>query len=272
MFCKACGKQIDDDSVFCSYCGARQSISNKPAMAAESNSSTPQLNTVNVNLSRSRSQSKKVTEDNNKVEKYDDTYQKETAATVVGVGILIVSLAFYIDGERRDLEFTVLLAIASLIGRIIITVWCVNIAGRQNRETVGWGFFAFVFPAIALIIIGQLSKRKMDSEILFSNDESNPMKSIYDFNEFPEVQLPVQSPYILDRLRNDNFTLKHFIKEYKRYMKETNTLFPMYVAYELNKRGEQFSDEIIRSINTYAMEQGFSSIIDMLEHHKIDLK
>jgi len=39
------------------------------------------------------------------------------------------------------------------IFRIVITVYCVNKAGKLNRSKFGWGVFAFILPLIALIWI-----------------------------------------------------------------------------------------------------------------------
>ena len=57
------------------------------------------------------------------------------------------------------------------------------------------------------------------------------------------------------------------IKEYKRYMKEKNDLFPMYAALELDKRGESLNKETMQSINSYSVEQGFNSFIEMVEYY-----
>ena len=55
-------------------------------------------------------------------------------------------------------QFKAITVIASLIFRVLGTVWVVNIANRQNREIFGWGVFAFLLPSIALIIIATRKK------------------------------------------------------------------------------------------------------------------
>lgn len=52
-----------------------------------------------------------------------------------------------------DPESFAILNLILFIGRILITVYCVNKAGELNRSTVGWGFFGFFLPIIALITI-----------------------------------------------------------------------------------------------------------------------
>lgn len=39
MYCKSCGVEIDDDSLFCSYCGEKQSIKNKPVFTIQEDKS-----------------------------------------------------------------------------------------------------------------------------------------------------------------------------------------------------------------------------------------
>ena len=39
MYCKVCGGKIDDDSLFCSFCGTKQSITNKPIFANDEDQS-----------------------------------------------------------------------------------------------------------------------------------------------------------------------------------------------------------------------------------------
>lgn len=270
MFCKYCGKQIDDDSVFCSYCGTKQSVFDQPIVGVESNSANSESKTVNVNLSFGRPQSNKVVVDKTKVEKYDATYQKESDATAVGVIILIVSFIFLLFGGVKDPSLYYTLAIVSSIGRIMITVWCVNIAKRQNREAGGWGFFAFFFPSIALIIIGQLEKLKRDIRSDTPQIVDPPNELRQNPNNLPDIKLPVPDTDTLGSMRMDSFTLKHFVKAYKRYVKERNELFPLYASLELNRRGEKFTEEIISSLASYSNERGFNSFDELLESYKED--
>ena len=267
MFCKACGKQIDDDSNFCSYCGTKQTAISNPVVVT-----TSEAKTAYGNLSFDKPTAKSPSVEKIKKEKYDLSYQKETDATGAGALLLIVSLCFLLFGGVKDPSLYVVVVLILFIIRIIITVWCVNIAARQNRETIAWGFFAFFLPSIALIIIGQLRKLKKGTGNLISDNENSTKKIIHVFNDLSVVELPVPSPFIIDLLKKDNLMLKRFIKEYSRYMREANALLPMYACLELNKRGEHFNDEIIQSISAYSTEQGFSSINEMLEHYNQKVK
>lgn len=177
MFCKFCGKQIDDDSIFCSFCGTKQSTISQEVIH-NSNSDTK---TVNVNLSFGRlsASEKKETFQKVQVEKYDLTYQKESDATFIGALFLIISGAIYFGGTKEELR--PIFAIFSLVIRIGVTIWCVNIAKRQNRDSFNWGLFCFFLPSIALIIIGLL--KKLRKETIENFKQQTKAKSNTDIKE-----------------------------------------------------------------------------------------
>jgi len=94
--------------------------------------------------------------------KYDLNYEKDTEATVIGCIFMICTIAanFGINASR-DEGVILGFAIVSLFFRLLFTYWVVDIATRQNRDTMSWGFFAFFFPSLAMIIIGQLKKLRV---------------------------------------------------------------------------------------------------------------
>jgi hypothetical protein len=184
MFCKSCGIKIDDDSKFCSYCGTKQSKTNKQTALNIEGLVQEEAKTVNLNLLFGRQTNSKSNQETNKTykePKYDPTYLKETDATFIGSIILVSSLLLFIfkpfkfDDINSYNQFKAITSIVALILRIFITVWVVNISKRQNRETSGWGIFAFSLPSIALIIIGQQKKifAKFEIDNLLSNEENS---------------------------------------------------------------------------------------------------
>ena len=184
MFCKSCGNKIDNDSHFCSYCGTKQSETNKPTLVMNETLVNEDSKTVNVNFSYGPQTNSKSNQETNKIytePKYDPTYLKETEATSIGVVILVSSLfliifqPFKFNEINSYNQFRAISSIGSLILRIFITVWVLNIAKRQNRETFGWGLFALFLPSIALIIIGQQKKifAKFDIDNSLSNEENS---------------------------------------------------------------------------------------------------
>jgi tetratricopeptide (TPR) repeat protein len=168
MFCKICGNKIDDDSIFCSFCGAKQSEVNKSIVSELSDPKT-----VNVNLSFGRQNTLNPSQEKvvQRQSKYDLTYEGDSEAAFVGSVILVSSICltifkpFKFDDYESLNEFKAFLSIATLVLRILVTNWVVNIAKRQNRETWGWGFLAFFLPSIALIIIGLQKKLRYTLQI-----------------------------------------------------------------------------------------------------------
>lgn len=161
MYCKKCGNKIDNDSIFCSYCGTKQSDIN----------SKKNINNNSYNEVNSSEKNKIIVSNNYSESKYDLSYSKETEATLIGVILLIINIVLVIfkpfKFENADdyNQWRFIMYVVSFILRIVITFYVINIARRQNRETTIWGIFAFLLPTIALIIIGQLKKINKNIEI-----------------------------------------------------------------------------------------------------------
>jgi hypothetical protein len=161
MYCKNCGKQIDDDSKFCNYCGTEQSINSKRESNTENSKVDLNLNNHETHIHFPKTQSKI---DQPKQGRYDESYEKETGATVVGFIVLITNfLIVLVKPEVNELLY-IAGGIISFVLRIIFTVWIVNIAKRQNRPANQWGFSGFIFPSFTLIIIGMSKKLNKDLE------------------------------------------------------------------------------------------------------------
>jgi len=192
MYCKSCGKQIDIDSIFCSFCGAKQSTELKPKFQDYDQYQLPtEVNQKVVN--------DKINKSSIKHTKYDPTYKKESDALIFGIILLVISLIFAVvgpiefDNNESYNQYRISTSIASLILRVIITVWVVEIAKKQNRETIAWGFFAFLFPSITLIIISTMKKLFANIEIIEeldneqnSNILSDKAKEFYNDNKYSE--------------------------------------------------------------------------------------
>lgn len=181
MFCKSCGRQIDNDSTFCSFCGTKQSTDLKPKVQADTNQSINTTQKVYSNETNFNNTPNIVRQP-----KYDPTYKKEDDAITVGIILLVIALIFAIVGpikfEDRESygQFRAVTAIVSLILRICVTIWVVNIAKRQNRETFGWGLFAFLLPSIALIVIATRKKLFANIQIVEGLDNEQNSKILSD--------------------------------------------------------------------------------------------
>lgn len=126
--------------------------------------------------------------------KYDLTYAKETDASWAGFAFLTLPIFLTMTGvfrftdEQSFLIAKVIGSVLSIVYRIAITFWVTGIANRQNRDTLGWGIFAFLIPTIALIIIGFLNRlNKPDkptyAELIKSQIQQVEAKSDKEFKE-----------------------------------------------------------------------------------------
>ncbi|HNW98024.1 MAG TPA: DUF4339 domain-containing protein [Bacteroidales bacterium] len=110
--------------------------------------------------------------------KYDNNYEKASEAVIVGFVFIIINCVIIFGGlnkfktKEEVANYNFIVGFISFIFRIIITVWVSNIAKGQNRDTFGWGIFAFFFPTLALIIIGFHRKLKGDDQPITSKIET----------------------------------------------------------------------------------------------------
>jgi hypothetical protein len=160
----------------------------------------------NIIISQPPPLPKKQTNSNNQtnqnsstVNKIDNIYKKESEATIVGVILLFAPIIIKIIGDENINSIEsynqakAATTIGAIIVRIIVTIWVIDIAKMQNRNTTNWGLFSFFLPSIALIIIGQLNKLKLKIE-LDSNLQPNQQLSIllekanelYNYKRFAE--------------------------------------------------------------------------------------
>jgi hypothetical protein len=164
MYCKECGKSIDDDSKYCRFCGTFQ---NNPEVIPPS--TIPQARELNVNIHLSRKpqkpEQKEQLEEPVKKKKFDESYQKEIGASIVGGLLIIINTILLASGFYAEWAYSlsegayVFFSIGNIVWRIVAAIWVVNIATRQNRTTTGWGVFGFLLPNLALLIIGALNKK-----------------------------------------------------------------------------------------------------------------
>ena len=186
MYCKHCGKEIDPDSKYCSYCGSKQS---DKLLFTERQESPLNPATHNFNVELSFGKSNKTESPHQKVviEKYDKSYEGDQQAAVLGISVMVFSLFVYFllrfENETDLALYQALGAVINLIYRIIATIIVINIAKEQNRTPKGWGIFAFILPNPALIIIG-FSKKLLNkstgskgNDIIFSENQEVSIKN-----------------------------------------------------------------------------------------------
>ena len=101
----------------------------------------------------------------NSDERYDSSYERELSVTYFGLFCLFVCIIltlelndphnYYINNSNN--YFGKAMAFLLLL-RIFVPIGLVRIAKRQNRNPLLWGLISFIFPILAMIIIGQLKK------------------------------------------------------------------------------------------------------------------
>ena len=208
--------------------------------------------TLNVNIGKIKPQINVGSKQNNPpLLEYDENYDKETSATFAGVAIIVFQVIVIVSGGIKSESAYSIISTFSVILRIGITVWVVNIAKSQNRNQTSWGFFAFFLPTIALIVIGLLKKlyvpEKLNFESLTSvrKNQKHPQNDFNSVNGF-SVHILETTPErnIKSAIGIDTYTLKYTLENIERYIEYFKSKdYPFYAALELDGRGETLSKE-----------------------------
>jgi hypothetical protein len=175
MFCKSCGKQIDSDSKFCSFCGTEHLISNNDPKLKNS-----KLEFEKNSLIEKSNTNVQVTEISKTEPKYDSSYKKDSGAVIIG--ILLILGVFVIKSLKSELEYnesyeyyydkskthSYVLIFLFLFVRIMVPIWVGKISKKQNRDSIPPIILSIFFPAITLIVIG-LKNKKYASIYIYKN-------------------------------------------------------------------------------------------------------
>jgi hypothetical protein len=148
VFCKECGTRVNNNAKYCKYCGAKQSVTEK----TEETPFTLKVNKIVLEDGENYYSSKKGVNRSSYPE-----------MSYFGFVYLVFVIYIYISPELRnylDEHFATSLFtfICIFIGAIF---WSVYTAKKLNRSKFGWGFFTFLTPPIALIILGFLKPIKV---------------------------------------------------------------------------------------------------------------
>lgn len=191
---------------------------------------------------------------------------KEIQSSYYGAGLLLLTITvFLIIPVFSDDEIVKYLSY-SIYGiiRVGAIFYGQTTIKKLNRNYTNWSAFLFLFPSISLITLGQLEKIKKEM-ILIELDPSINSKNI---NNLPALKLGTESNMLRDSLMNEAFTLRHMIINFKNYIKDSTSLFPILAAYQLNKQDVNFDDELKTSLDKFANEKGHDSFYELLNHLK----
>jgi hypothetical protein len=204
--------------------------------------------------------------------RYDKTYDKETDATYTGIFLFILTIVLslsqtfkFIDAATYK-QIVTYSTIGTFLLRIVITIWVVNIAKRQNRETIGWGILAFFFPSIILIIISL--QKKLIAKFNLNSNLSNLENSQNLSNR--------ASKYLQDKKYNESIrfaeksielnqsnTLAFEILKKARKEKSENEISNMYTQIEFrDKKNDKVTYEIVRKSKYWDLFKG-----NVIEYH-----
>lgn len=94
-------------------------------------------------------------------EKYDLAYQSSLWAVIIGNILIMINIVAVLVFNIADQHF-LLFAIPV---RIIVAIWAVITAEKQNRNQFGWIIFALILPAPVLILLGSFKKLRIRLKI-----------------------------------------------------------------------------------------------------------
>jgi len=183
MYCKECGKEIDNDSKFCNYCGTKQNIIIKNL---DVKTTKDTINQAHIPVNENKPKENQIVKNIAKESKYDLTYKKDHTPTIFGLILLFVNLCILIFSANYKFPIeqygilSIAIAFITLALSISISIWCSNISKILNRNRIGWSIFGFFYPPLALIIIGQLKKRKIN--MIVKEKRVSIKKEIIDIN------------------------------------------------------------------------------------------
>jgi tetratricopeptide (TPR) repeat protein len=241
MYCKHCGITIADDSTFCSKCGTKQSLN----ITIDTGKSNIETRKTSQNDVAAKTQVKKNEISFTKPfasqkfrakneEKYDNTFQQDSYPIIFGILSILLFWVVIIVGSlimpEIEIQIYSIYAYIFIGTRIGFTIWCYRIARTLNRNTALWWWFAFLFPAIALIIIGTKKKLlyKKDYQYLSLEKKSivndtiavNFMKNKY----FKEAMRLIEISIELNPNNSDAFDtrgrIKYFCEDYSNALED----------------------------------------------------
>lgn len=186
---------------------------------------------------------------------YDNSYTNEKEFTFFGIGLciatIILNTTFKVDENNHQMRLA--LIFFSLVIRIAVLVNVKKVAERQNRDSNAWAVFGFIFPSLALIIIGQLKKLKLDisSNILQSNQNQNLLfKNAKKLNTLGSFE---ESIKILDLLVENDSKNFEYLKYRAQVLFDSNNLVRASYDFERLIKNDKYCDYAYNNLGEIAI-------------------
>ncbi len=145
--------------------------------------------------------------------KYDLTYEGDGEAGYVGIVFLMVNTVIGFNRSNIEDHTYIALGILGLILRFVFANWINLIAKKQNRQNSNWAIFGFLFPALALTIIGFLKKLKINNGEKVTENINLPNKTENKDKIEKEEIVVIKNISELDFLNYENLSLNNLSEE-----------------------------------------------------------
>jgi tetratricopeptide (TPR) repeat protein len=233
MFCKYCGKEIDNDSAYCSYCGTLQS---KILINDSPNEFDPKTNDRQI---RDSSFEQKPIDP--LFLEHDLTFKTAKNYRLLGIFILIIVSIInivLISGPGIDKESIYLFNSIMLIFKLIIALKITTLAGKLKRNQAIWGLSTLFFAGIALILFGSV-KKPLLPEGFWNYSESGKSefleryayKLAKEFNNFTKANQMIKRALEFDQNNHSAYDTRAYInfhlKNYDSALRDSNKAIEM---------------------------------------------
>jgi hypothetical protein len=178
--------------------------------------------------------------------------KKYNEATFIGIALIIISIIVIIIVKNTDFtevafnKVRVIWAITGMIIRISCIFWIVSIAKDLKRDQVGWGFFAFFTPPLALIIMGQKTEKKPHTNFNAHEIETSTSSVI-------NVDYEVNNKFDDQKSKLIELRERGILSD-SEYLKKLNFILEKEEQFNFQKNNDQITKMVNERINPHLLK------------------